>query len=296
MSKIKKIIIINSVLIIILFVLGELVSHYIFTKVCNWSSPLYKKTVSITEKNYDWYEQFFVNHINKSKSDKTGNIIIFGSSFAIGHGLKKEEGFAFLLHKLTGLNVYNRSFRSFGPQFMLFQIDNNLEKIIPSCSYIIYIYVDFDYRRIFTYREDPFMYVVCPKYVLTKDGSLKQKNISFFSLYSNIYKAYEWFYGDIHTKKQDGDELFYKIVGQSYLKSQKIYPDSKFIILNYSQKPLPAKVQLEKLGIKVLEISDLTSENMFSKQYQLSETEHDEHPNASAWKILTPAFIKKVGM
>ena len=90
------------------------------------------------------------------------------------------------------------------------------------------------------------------------------------------------------------ENLFYKVIEESYKKSQEFYPNSKFILLDYSYDGLPKKEELEKLGIQVISLSDLTDINVETVEYWNSE--FDPHPNEKAWNLLTPLFIKKTNI
>lgn len=216
--------------------------------------------------------------------------MIFGCSFGFGDGLDDYQNFSGQLNKITNFNVFNRSEGGIGPQIMLYQFETKkVLDITKDCDYIIYVYIPDHLRRNMMFRCFPFLYKVSVRYMLNKDDELKLQTIPFYLAYSNIYKLYEantpQRYGEDYSKK-----LLYKIIEKSYKLSKEFYPNSKFIVFNYSQEEFPLENELKNLGVQVVSVIDLTDENLADVKYQISE--YDGHPNAKAWEFITPLFIE----
>ncbi len=305
MCKKRKIVFINVVIIIIIYLFLELLSILILSY--NYKEELYSliknnhlKLVNIyfpktlREQNPQKYEYYFrkpfIFDNNNQKS-----VLIYGGSFAYGDGLSNEESLGGVLAKLTKRNIYNRAIGGSGPQMMLYDIQTKkCKNIVNDAEYIIYIYIDDHINRILMFRCWPFLHKVLVKYVFDKKtGELILKKPNFYQTYSYVYRLIES-YMPYYICSADREKLFYEIVKQSYVELKKLYPNSKFIILNYSVWTLPKQKQFEKLGIKVISVSDLTNKNLFSLEYYNSE--YDTHPNKKVWKELTPILIKKLKM
>lgn len=174
---------------------------------------------------------------------------------------------------------------------MLYQFETKkVLDITKNCDYVIYVYIPDHLRRHMMFRCFPFLEKVTVRYMLNKDDELELQMIPSYLAYSNIYKLYESkaldMYGEDYSKK-----LLYKIIEQSNKLSKEFYPNSKFIVFNYSQEKFPMEKELQNLGIQVVSIIDLTDVNLSTVEYQLSE--YDDHPNAKAWEFITPLFIKR---
>ena len=305
MRKYRKIVFINVIIIIIFYLFLELLSILILSY--NYRKELYglvknyhPKLVniyfpkSLREQNPQKYEYYFrkpfIFDNNNQKS-----VLIYGCSFAYGYGLSNEESLGGVLAKLTKRNIYNRAIGGSGPQMMLYDIQmKKCINIVNGADYIIYIYMDAHINRILMFRCWPFLNKVLVKYVFDKKtGKLIPKKPNFYQTYSYIYRLIE-LYRTKHTSFENKEKLLYEIIKQSYIELNKLYPNSKFIILNYSVWPLPEQKQFEDIGIKVISVSDLTNKNLFSLEYYNSE--YDNHPNKKVWEELTPILIKKLNM
>ena len=295
---IKKLII-NFLILILLIIIAEFIAFLIlFFK---YKDALYNSFMSgdslksyfLTRPfNPETYDYHYRSPLFSEK--KRDGIIIFGCSFGEGDGLNDEQNLSGKLFKLTNYNVYNRSDGGFGTQTMLYQLETeDVLKVTPNCKYIIYVFIEEHLKRNLMYRCWPFLHKVTIRYKLDKNGELKQERIPLLFIYSNIYKLYEGslplIYGKEYSKK-----LFYKIIEKSYIKSKKLYPNSKFIILNYFWSEVPFKNELEKMGIQVLTTYDLTPKHIFSREWQISE--YDTHPNEKFWDLITPLLIEKAGI
>ena len=295
-----KKIIYNILFFILFFILLEFIS---FTYLIYEHKD---RLISLIRPNQSFSWLFFVKPFSDKNYDseyrkplnpnikRPASIIIFGCSFAYGSELSDEENFSGQLAKLTNRAVYNRAESAIGPQMMLYQLQTEkIKKITQNCDYIIYVYMPDHLRRVTLYRCWPFLYKVSVKYIYEKDNHLKLHILKQPLQNSNICKLFEEKLPDRLGYEYQKKTLF-KIIEESHKLTKELYQKSKFIILNYSDEAFPLTEEVENLGIKVISLSDLTSENLFSEKYQISQ--NDKHPNAKAWKLNTPLFAKKIGI
>lgn len=252
-----------------------------------------KNLISIRMFNDKLYDKYYRQPIIVHNA-KDGDIIIFGCSFGYGDGLENNQTFGYKLSQILHRNVYNRSDGGFGPQMMLYQIQSGkIAKLVKNANSIIYVYAADPEHRSLKYRCWPFLYKVSVRYKLMKDNSLKLQKISYLFAHSFIYRlieeAYPKILGEEYCKK-----LFIRIIEESYIETQNLYPNSNFYILVYSHYNFPYKEQFEKMGIKVIQVKDLTNENLQNIEYVISEYNH--HPNEKAWDLITHLFVKEAEM
>ena len=299
---------VNLIEILIYFLILEAVSFYIIFFKYREGIDLYLKnncpifSLIIPEKfRADKRSQIY-REPQIYEGTKKHSIILFGCSFAYGEGLEDSQTFAYKLSKMTKRSVYNRAEGGMGPQIMLYQLQKeNLKQIIPDCDYIIYIYVNDHVERNKKFRNWPLLYKTGIRYKIKHD-KLKLQTISPPLSYSFVYRIiegrddYRYFINKkyLNGKLKYGDYLFYKVIEESNKLSKELYPKSEFIIFNYSDKPITAQEEIEKLGIKIISLSDLTNQDMTLLKYRISDW--DEHPNEQAWNLLTPIFIKKANI
>ncbi len=296
MKKIFKIIFFNILILLILFVLIEIISFFFVSY--NYRDNLigcFKSgdkisTMLIAERfdpeNYD--KDYIKPIITNSKKLP---VVIFGCSLAEGSALNINETFGGQISKYTNRSVYNRAEGGIGPQIMLYQLQSGkIKQLTDKCEYFIYVNIDDHINRVLKFRCFPFLYKVSVRYNLKKNGELKLETSSFWKTHSFFYKWYESklpeFLGADYA-----NELLCRIIEESYKKAKEIYPNSKFIVLEYRNDDLVFRKRLEDIGIQVISLKDLTDENLFQDKYYLGP--YDQHPNADAWKLITPLFLKK---
>lgn len=237
-------------------------------------------------------ESYYRSPIIK-KNDKK-SILVFGCSVAYGDGLSDEQTFSAKLSELTHRSVYNRALGGLGPQVMLyhFQTGKVLE-LAKDVDYVIYVYIYDHIFRNLKFRNFPFLYHYHVRYVFDYEKKLKMQILNPYLAYSSLFKLYEHSMPTLRGVEYT-ENLFYKVIEESYKKSQEFYPNSKFILFDYSYDGVPLKEKLEKLGISVISLSDLTDINVETVDYWNSE--FDTHPNEKAWDLLTPLLIKKINI
>ena len=222
-------------------------------------------------------------------------IILCGCSFAYGYNLEDEDTFAYKLANSTKRSVYNFAELGMGPQIMLYELSNtNLKNKIPICDYIIYVYIAGHECRTLLFRCWPFLPHTGIRYKLKSDNSLKKQILLPPISYSNIYRVWEYINGYKNLNQKYVDATFYRTIEESYRQAKLLYPNVNFIILNYSDDKVCCQEELEKLGIKIISLQDLTSENLLTEKYQISK--YDTHPNKDAWNEITEKFIQKANI
>lgn len=246
-------------------------------------------------RHYDVRNDDSVYRSPSIKETDKKSILVFGCSVAYGSGLASDnQTFSAKLSELTNRSVYNRAIGGLGPQVMLynFQTGKVLE-LTKDVDYVIYVYIYDHIFRNLKFRNFPFLYHYHVRYVFDYDKKLKMQILNPYLAYSGLFKLYEHSMPTLRCVEYT-ENLFYKVVEESYKKSQEFYPNSKFILLNYSYDSVPKKEQLEKLGISVISLSDLTDINLENVDYWVSEFDH--HPNEKAWDLLTPLLMKKTNI
>ena len=241
---------------------------------------------------------------------KNNSILVFGCSYAYGHGLKKEESFPYYLSKITERPVLNFSMCGFEiifsyQNFLMYLQDNGYKNIVRNSDYIIYMYM-FDHvnryisiKVFYNYYDDIFM----PK-------GLEKKLIQ-LPIFRFIFSAYrlQKAFNDYPNSKES-ERIMKKTIISYFKKIEKFAPKSKKIIIIYDEKIsdiyYPADIIYEyevmtssiwkeieeETDIKVLHSKDVTG-FLFDKDYKIKEDIADWHPNAKAWQVFTPKFAKE---
>ena len=249
--------------------------------------------------------QFGTNYTKKP-------VIVFGCSYAYGHGLKKEQTFPYLLSEQTKRPVYNFS----GCGGNIIQSYNNLQRYndfpnVSDTEYIIYIYMHDHINRYLTVENIYTNYY----FAFPKSNNKIKENLLKIPLFRFIYAIIQEKKIIMNEKNADlfiknGQRILKNIIKNTYKELKKEAPNAKMIIILYDEKMpdmyYPVRIMLDseiqnsdiwdeiekETDIKVVRTKDLTG-FLFDKDYKLKEDIADWHPNEKAWKVFTPLFVKK---
>ena len=143
----KKILLVNIIVILAIFTVLELISKNIEEKEM---AKMYKKHYDYFHEDklkikYKPVKKFNYDKIVMSKvkdkiykGNKKGAIVTIGCSYTAGEGLQENQTFAYKLNKYTGRTTYNRGVSASGPQLVYRQLsDIDFKKQIPDAEYII---------------------------------------------------------------------------------------------------------------------------------------------------------------
>ncbi len=320
-SKKLKIIFINLLLFILLFHIVDFYASIVCTS--NWLYKVYKESKIIVYLRYynlihnyklQYDKVYSDNFITCDKYSKSGDrpswalfrpienisvnksIIIFGCSYAYGSDLANNDTFSYNLGMhLQSYKIYNRARNGWTTSHMLYQLENKDFSDVPNVKYVIYTYI-FEHIS----RNCWNSFTCTPIYNINRNNilqfrtfSLKNMNIPLGKLISDKIKCM------INKKIYKGKEidkimLTKKIVEKSKINiEEKFGKETKFIILRYDNggdEPYNWVFdELKKEGIIVVSLKDLSDTNYISKAYQISD---NLHPNARAWREITPLFVK----
>ncbi len=326
--NIKKVIILNLFIIVILLLIAEISSfltvykkHENVLKISNIGKSEDEPKNEIAYKlpiifNYDNYKQHFEKAENKN--NKKRPIILFGCSFIEGLDIKTIDPAQTVtqqLSKATKRNVYSRAVGGSGPQFMYYQLNNNdIKQEIPDAEYIIYNYMDYHPFRLYFYTISFCDTDINLRYEY-KNGKLNEVKPLFPLLYSSfLVKNIQNKIAD-HKKEKDKEyKLFKEIMKESYKQAKIKYPDAKFIVLVsssgtyvYDSKNFKAEIpltedcelpaDLEKylmeIGFIVINKEDLCGKKIRSIKYRAID---ENHPNGLFWEAIIPPLVKKLNL
>lgn len=227
-------------------------------------------------------------------------ICFVGCSYTKGSCLTDEETFAYQIAKKTQRTAYLRGVDATGLTQVYYQVKN---KLIPQDSeYIVYTFIYDHLNRLFHYQLGFWSTEINLRYEL-KDGKLQEAKIKFpilYSLYST--KLIQEMLSNINSQKEQQDYILFKAIMADMMQEfKKNYPNSKFVFLLYEQDDLyvtnlPIDIQnyIKSLGYIYLDANELSGEQLGNIKWKIKG--EGIHPNAEAWKKVTPNFIKVLNL
>ena len=162
-------------------------------------------------------------------------VLLFGCSVTYGNKLENNENFSGQLSNLTKRPVYNLANDGWSFAHMLKHLksNKNIENLDP--EYIIYTYINDQRRRMYFFQGWPHDTELYLRYVLDKNGNLKQvpkKYHLWYRFFTVKYIQYQ-----IQKSKIDNYEkssnLMLKMFEESTNIIKKRYPNAKLILLLY---------------------------------------------------------------
>lgn len=235
---------------------------------------------------------------NSFIKDNANNIVWFGCSFAEGAGLNDNQTPCYKISELTGKSCINKTKGATGTQFMYYQInDDNIMNDAKTADYVIYTFIWNHIQRLYNYQVNPLIDMFNLRYKII-DGHLVDITPEFNPLYSSFFvkRVLNKIVYEQAKEESYNFKLFNKIMKETYNISQKRYPNSKFIFIEFpelSRKELPdyEVKELESYGIKVIRVKDLIGNiDIYDQKYWLPD---NIHPTEQAWDLILPTIVEK---
>lgn len=323
--KLKKILAINILIIFVILVIAEILalisyrnrySELIFNQanlfdnpqeVINENMPHYSFPIRF---DYAVFEKRMKYRVLKIDNSQKRPIVTIGCSYTEGAGLEENQTFAAKLHKLTGRTTYNRGLSGTGPQMVYRQlIDKDFKTDVPDAEYVIYTFIHHHLYRQFQTMFCPYTSEINLQYTL-KDGILTEKlNPFWFMYWSFLLKTYFEYQTDLQYEQEFAQNLpmFLCFLKNSVEKMHELYPDLKFVFIEFPQSDLcsegykegmyeltPENIKMiEDLGIIYINASKLAGHRFCETKYRLP---YNDHPSEAAWDELTPKIVEKLGL
>lgn len=248
------------------------------------------------------------NTLDYDKNKKS--VILLGCSFTYGETIYDTENFSYKLQELTHRKVYNKGNPSWGPQFVLRDIQksdffNNQEIVEP--EYAVYTFITDHLRRIYT---DYFsidndgifdLYQIKNNRLVLNDEKVRFAN---YIKISTLVKRLNWLWFNMLSDNQKFDRLkLYIFTIKEEL--EKRYPGIKLVVIVYNPnadttthhlKPFRTErwSELEQAGIIVIRF-DSPEYDFLQKEEYLSEVDY-QHPGPKVWETLTPVIARKLNL
>ena len=235
---------------------------------------------------------------NSFIKDNANNIVWFGCSFAEGAGLNDNQTPCYKISELTGKSCINKAKGATGTQFMYYQInDDKIMDDAKTADFIIYTFIWNHIQRLYNYQVNPLIDMFNLRYKII-DGNLVDITPQFNPLYSSFFvkRILNKIIYEQAKEESYNFKLFNKIMKESYNISQKRYPNSKFIFIEFpelSKKELPdyEVKELESYGIKVVRVKDIIGNiDIYDPKYWLPD---NIHPTEQAWDLILPIIVEK---
>ncbi len=242
-------------------------------------------------------------------------VLFFGCSYTYGFKLSDEETLPYLVEKATNRYCYNFGLSGYNISEALLLFDNVIENIEPP-EYIIYTYM-FDHlqRNGQWYNFDSYR----------KRNLIPQQSYNFLYKFWTVqyiknteFSKFLW-----GLSFKENIDFFFNVVENVKKECDKKFPDSKFIVLLYSDVnqdlsknfkydeqenreridksfeflySKEIRKRFENLGISVISTEDLIGRKMDRVQDRVQDDEERPHPSASAWKAVVPALVRYLNL
>lgn len=311
MTKFFKILILNLILFIFVFILAEIFCYSCtlfeaMNFIKDYNKPIDPKIYAykIIMRPYKEYYKYvlplqFRKPVGLNFNKKP--ILLLGCSYTFGDGLTEEETFSYKLSQYTKRPVYNKGVSGGGIQHaILMAQDPDFYNSVQEPEYVIFVYnsnlhIIRMHLYIFSALWDSFLY---PRFVLKDDKLVQAEDKKAYCLY--LYKMYKNYEAKNNSSLNE-QNCYFASKHFELLKSEfeKHWKNTKFVILFYDQGfnsenyDCKLKEELKKMNYIVLDTKELTGV-VLNNEYQISKT--DSHPNAKAWELVVPEIAKVLNL
>lgn len=304
--KTFRIILINLIALILIFILSEYITRCIHYKTVDFhetNKNLYS-TVWIDNEDKRFDNSFFLNDGNEKftfrksiikDTDNYDSIILAGCSYTFGYNLEYKDTFPVVLSEYNkNKNIYNLGLDGASPREFLYILRNKniLSKIInpmpkKGIEYVIYTYMSDQDERLYgnIYRKSPSFIRIKDKLIYYKSNPILLHSLLFYKI--SKYISYEIIPDKMKNKLLN---IYFKEI---YKEIKKNFGEkTNFIIFVYDYNPNIDFNELEKQGIQIIYSYDILHGIDFHKpEYTTIE---GYHPNRKAWETIVPVLIKNL--
>lgn len=229
---------------------------------------------------------------------KNKNIILAGCSYTYGDHLDYKDTMGVVMSEfLKEYKFYNIGLSGSSPRETLYILRNYEEyaqdDILPQkgndTKYFIYTFIDDQERRLINnvYKPSPSFKVYKDK---NGDKKLKLYKASNIPQRSFLYRYYTYNFEPGKCKYlEDLFELYMKEIKADV---NRLYPNAKVVLLIYCGDSFLNIPNIEKLGIKVINLYDVQNIDFCNDEKYL--TWDKGHPNRYAWETIVPILQKKL--
>lgn len=313
--NIKKIFLINLILILIIYFCTEVGFYIYFCNRACYRIPFFQKGPEYYLENYPPLRFQPIEKVEKKYTKPP--ILMIGCSYTEGELLPPDNTPEEKLSRLTERYVYNWGMTGYGPIVFLSSLigEEKHKHITEKPEYVIYTYM-FHHLERYCYFQ---LYNTMRKLGLIP---FQKYNILYNSFIYQYYKNIDidgYFWSDFNNRY----ELFFNVVKKMKEESEKLYPGSKFVILLYSDvnndicegimgennsnKENVDKLfevlysnefrkRLEDMGIIVLSTEELIGRKMYKKEDRIPNDPNHPHPSSEAWDEILPQLAKKLNL
>ena len=314
----KKIILINLTVVIILFIILEFISYLLikydakeYMDNCNMAARKKGANAVLLTQRYGpvriFNQKDYTDYRKTNIGNKKSPIIFFGCSYMYGSLLKEEETLPYKIYEKTGRTTVNRAIPGGSIINTVYDLkDKNFynylkQNNIKNPQYIVYLFINDHFKRISNpYKgtvshADNVFYEINMIYKF-KDGKLIDKTpskfiVPFYGLYTK--KAWHYFYADKFSKETRFERML-KLLKAAKDITDKHFPNSKFVIIDYQDGghfPMNKDFikDLRDYGFIVLNAEDLAGHELNSEIWR---AEDKEHPSANAVNDVADGLIK----
>ena len=264
-----------------------------------------------------YYPRRYKEPDNKNDFTKKAPILLLGCSYAFGTYLTSDTNFQGQLRKLTNRWVYNFGIPGHdnATALMLLEEEQKHPILKRKPEYIIYVYVFHHLQRNVEKKYYNFY---------RKEGFIPSQKYNFlynFYTYAHFKNRIleDMYWNDLEFKGHQ--ELFIKLLSKTKKITDKLYPQSKFIVLIYSDEnydhpdgtlenmgysefklqklfdimeSAEFKKKIENLGIEVITTQELIGRKMDKPEDRVPNDANRPHPTAKAWEEITPKFVERL--
>lgn len=311
----KKILVLNTIFILLLLIFAELTFYVLYRNDVHY--PISYVQTSLKDYLYEYPPFRYKKYENVNFTKKP--ILYLGCSYTYGEALNDDETMPKKIEKITGRHGYNMgmSGKCAVQSLMQLLLENEYHLINEKPEFIIYTFMFHHIDRLFDAESYDFY---------------RKRNYVPFQKYNILYKSYLYkHFKDVELSKYlfNGGKydvllnLYYTVLKDIKAEGEKLFPDSKFVILIYSDvnhdlcknyygkdnenenrlkemfeimESKDFKHNLEQIGYTVITTEELIGRKMDREDDRNSKTidPNYPHPSAKAWDEVVPQLCKRL--
>ena len=247
-------------------------------------------------------------------------ILLFGCSVTYGNLLNDDNNFSGILSKVAQRPVYNMAYDGWGPAHILKQLrENRTLFLVDNPDYIIYTYIKDHKKRLIFFQGWGFETQLYLRYLIDSNGeliSIPRKYPFYWRFFTTKHLQHAIEKMKLKNERKIDELMFYLFEhSASVMKSR--YPNAKLVMLLYNEgfcgndkyiapvktENILTKDEQEKfwrMGFEIINMEELIGKSLCGEEYHARCPIYGDidtcHPSSKMWEEFVPKLVEKLGM
>lgn len=301
-SDLKKILFINILIFLFIFILLEIVFYFKQSTTENIDIKYYK--FFNIPRNYQ-FSDIISYQTGEEYKNRAKSVVLAGCSFAYSWGLEQNDSLAAKLSQYSKRNVIVKAIPATGPNETLYNFSNEeLYKQIDEPEYVIYLFIENHFSRmnsrIYSMQDSNI------RPMLAIDDNFNFKLIPCKNKWLFLSHLYKYYYRNKYTVNYGvrEEEKFIKTMAALKKKINEHWTGTKLVVVRYDEANIQDPFifddkyiqKFKDLGIIYLDADEVVFGKSGKRMIGDEFMQNDQHPSVYAFDLLAKKLVEVLNL